>query len=266
MARPTGGYVKWYRKLKNSWLGQDGYARAILDFLVRDANRYPGTEMLDRQLVTVDRAELATSLDEIFRNTGFSRRIIIERLHKLEKDGVIRQKVSKHGRIISISNYDNYQVDDTTHDTDFDTTHDTKHDTHIGDLEKRDLKKSEKSEKKPKPKKERLLTWTHDDPYAKAFENLKSFPAYWAIFDLESDRKTLESHRAKYVLTIADLEQVTYELRHYMDGPRGATVVSPRGTLATFVKNFAERRAKRAAEAPAPIDLYAGIKFRSRAQ
>lgn len=125
MSRPTGGYVKWHRKIKNHWLGKDGYSRAILDYLLRDANWFPATEMLGRQRVYLKRGELATSLKEISENTWFAKRIIIDRLKRLSDDGIICQKISKHGRIIFICNYEKYQADDTGIDTDGDTPFDT---------------------------------------------------------------------------------------------------------------------------------------------
>ena len=103
--------------------------------------------------------------------------------------------------------------------------------------------------KRPKPG---VRVWEPSDPLARVFDNLAAFSAYWAIFDVEHERRTLEAHRARNDLSIADLERVSWELRCWADGPNGAKVKSPRGTLATFVANFVKRRATDQPPPPPP--------------
>lgn len=92
-------------------------------------------------------------------------------------------------------------------------------------------------------------TWPSADPLAKVFENLKAFPAYWSIFDTEKDRGVIADHMKRHSLTVADMERVTWELKNWVDGAKGE-IKSPRGKLATFVGNFAERKAKNAPAVP----------------
>lgn len=84
-----------------------------------------------------------------------------------------------------------------------------------------------------------VKVWENDDEYAKVFSNLSAIPQYAKVFDREKDRATLKEHAEKYSLLVNDLEQITYELKHWADGRE---LKSPRGQLATFVRHFAERK------------------------
>jgi hypothetical protein len=280
MARHSAGYVRLYRKILEGKLRGDGHAQAVFGVLLCWANRKDGVSALNKQGFTLKRGQVVTSLHELHEQTGFARTTLKRVLERLQKRNTIGTTTSRAGTVITINNYDKYQapIDENESEAEHGRNRDeynpatkdaTNLATYSGDLEKRDLETISlappKKVKKPKAEKERLLTWTADDPYAKAFENLKGFAAYWAIFELEKERSTLDQHRQKYELTIPDIEQITYDLRHYMDGPKGDDVASPRGKLATFVKGFAERRATRPALSVTQPDIYAGIKFRSRA-
>jgi hypothetical protein len=87
-------------------------------------------------------------------------------------------------------------------------------------------------------------TWLDSEPLAKVFANLSAIPKYRAIFDVKKDRGTIEAHMERLGLSLAEMEQVTWDYRCWADGPNAEKIKSPRGTLSTFVRGFAERRSK----------------------
>lgn len=103
-----------------------------------------------------------------------------------------------------------------------------------------DKKTRERAAKKNTPSPEDQ-TWPESDPMAKVFSNLRSFPAYWAIFVREKERGVILEHMDRSSLTIQDMEQVTFELKCWVDG-HPDPIKSPRGKLATFVANYAKRK------------------------
>lgn len=96
-------------------------------------------------------------------------------------------------------------------------------------------------------KRDRVMSWDDSDPMAKVFANLKATEQYWLVFDAVKDRATIAGHMAEYGLTIRDMEKITYALRCYCDGLT-KTITSPRGVLATFVRNFVAREKKPTAQ------------------
>jgi hypothetical protein len=189
-------------------------------------------------------------------------RLLVERRLKCATEvGAIEQQTSNLGRIITIVNYDKYQLTDDEEQTASQTSNEQQDEhqmnirrTRIGEVreirEEREHAQSPPAEadrvKPPRTKKpkERIITWDESDPLAPAFENLKAFPKYLAIFVLEKVRKTLQSHMDHHKLSVSDLVTVTRDLMHWADGPNEAKVESPRGTLNTFIKNHAQRLAK----------------------
>lgn len=96
------------------------------------------------------------------------------------------------------------------------------------------------TQKTTKSKRDRIVTWADDDDLAQVFANLTACSRYAAIFDREKDRKGIYEHMSRYSLTVQEVEQITFELKTWADG--GPQIKSPRGVLATFVRNHAERK------------------------
>jgi hypothetical protein len=111
VARHTGGWVKLHRKILQSWIGQDGVAMSTLMTLVMWANRLDGKSGLRGQLVTLRRGQLVTSSRELKRQLGFAKTTIERRLALMEKDGIIGTQVGHSGTIITIVNYEKYQLE-----------------------------------------------------------------------------------------------------------------------------------------------------------
>ena len=270
MAHFDGGYFRVHRKMFNptSDFYGDGHAIAVFMCLLDLANWKDGTQPLRKQRVTLKRGQLVTKLDQIVGTTGFAKTTVFRVLKRLQKWNVIGMKADHDGSIVTIHNYDLYQSDgdecetNAEQDRNASATADATADATYPKKEKKEKKKNNTPGTKSPPK-ERLLTWTEDDPYARCFANLSEFPKYWDIFDREKDRKTLESHRTHYSLSVGDMEQITFDLKHWADGPNAAKVKSPRGTLGTFVKRHvdhqAERKQKDAPKKKSLFEIY-GVK------
>jgi hypothetical protein len=111
VARPTGGYVKLHRKILNSWVMDDPIAFTMLCLLVMWANREPGIALLHRQSVTLGRGQVATGRDELAKKLRCSKNKIDRLISRCEKDCILGSKRSNQGSIITILNYDKYQVE-----------------------------------------------------------------------------------------------------------------------------------------------------------
>ena len=122
MARHTSGWVKLHRQIMVSPIYQDGYALAIFTTILCWANYKPGKTIVNKQLVHLDRGELATSTLELASRFGWDRKTVERKLLLLEKNGTIVQRTSRHGRIIAICNYEKYQGDDDDDGTTVGTT------------------------------------------------------------------------------------------------------------------------------------------------
>ena len=109
MSRPTGGYVKLYRKILNSWVAEDPIAFTMLCHLVMWANREDGRAALHRQLKPLHRGQVATSDAELAVKLRCDRKTIRRRLEHLQDDGILAIDRDNHGTIITINNYNRYQ-------------------------------------------------------------------------------------------------------------------------------------------------------------
>lgn len=90
----------------------------------------------------------------------------------------------------------------------------------------------------------RQAGWEDSEPLAKVFAYLTSVAAYKAIFDLASDKRSLTAHMERNKLTIAEMEQVSFDFSNWADGPAGKKMKSPRGTFATFIRHYVERKSQ----------------------
>ena len=102
------------------------------------------------------------------------------------------------------------------------------------------------------PRGRRTTSWPPGEPFAKALANLAATPAYAAVFDTPHEIRTLKAHAERHSLTVAELEEVTWQLRCWADGPSAKEIKSPRGTLATFVGTYARKRPAKGAPSTAP--------------
>ena len=111
--RHTGGWIKLHRKVESSWIGNDASTFLVFTTLLTWANHTDSKIISYGKLITINRGQLITSVQELAKKWGLSSKIVERRLKLLESDGSIVQKVSNRGRIITICNYEEYQGSDS---------------------------------------------------------------------------------------------------------------------------------------------------------
>jgi hypothetical protein len=238
MARPRCGYLKLYRLPEDHDLENDPRAMFVWVKLLMWATYEPenicGT--------TYPAGTVVTSIDELSRKTLYSKKVIRGALDRLSKGTRVELLKGTRGTVVTICNWDKYQSILNSEGTPEGTPEGTQR-AHQGNSKGNSLRIKE-SKNQIKNSLSREWSWEDSDPFKEVFENLKGFDKYWAIFDREKDRKVIQEHMTLKRLSINDMIEVTRELRFWADGPNGAKVKSPRGTLATFVRNFVERKSK----------------------
>jgi len=88
---------------------QDGYVYAVLGRLTGWANVRPTEYRAYGKITILDRGQIITSIDELKKSLKFNKKTIVNVLTFLETSGVISQKTSRRGRIITINVYNKYQ-------------------------------------------------------------------------------------------------------------------------------------------------------------
>lgn len=109
MARFDKGYVKLYRKIENSWIGDDGIALAIFCLLLLWARRFESQIIFCGKPTTLSPGDVLTSTLEVSKRLKFSRKTVEKRFELLRKTGVIKTKKSRKGTIVTLVNWESYQ-------------------------------------------------------------------------------------------------------------------------------------------------------------
>ena len=112
--RFSGGWVKLYRKIEDTWIGSDYVAFCILVKLIFWANQKTTKKVLNGKLSTIKRGQVITSASEIAGAWGFDRKRVERKLKCLENDQVIDQLITPKGRLITVLNYSRYQDKETS--------------------------------------------------------------------------------------------------------------------------------------------------------
>lgn len=168
--RFTGGWVKMWRKLLDpEWMSCfDGYSRALLLDFVLMANIKEGRSIFrEGKVLYLKRGEILTSETELARSTGFSRSVIRRRIKLLEETGTILSKRDKHGTMITICNYDKYQMNDLREGLRANgwTTNDLQHNDNTQTINGLCSKEEKELKKTKKKRKEELNTLSCPESY-----------------------------------------------------------------------------------------------------
>lgn len=93
--------------------------------------------------------------------------------------------------------------------------------------------------------KKRSTTWEKEDPLNVVFLNLMKIDAYRLVFDRAKEEAQIGEMMARYGMTIGEMEEVTWQYSNWSSDLKGRKIQSPRGTLATFCRNFASKRVEK---------------------
>lgn len=108
---PTNGYVKIHRALMNHWLWNDLKKLRAWLYLLFAAAWEPETIVLSKGNIHLERGQLATSIRKLMAEWGYYSEATIKLLNLFESHGMIEKKSSHSMTIITIVNYDKYQLD-----------------------------------------------------------------------------------------------------------------------------------------------------------
>lgn len=115
MARYTGGWIKLYRKIEDDAVFDDVATLAVWTRLLLWASRKPGRKSLHGHVANLKRGQVLISADKLGRRLRLGRhkvgRKVIERaLKELTNRAAITLERGSSGTIVTITNYDSYQI------------------------------------------------------------------------------------------------------------------------------------------------------------
>ena len=117
MARFGNGWVRLHRSIFGSWIFKDAEAYRVFTLLIGWGNNRPTSTIFEGKNIAVGIGQIVTSAQEIAGQLGIDKRTVMRKLDLLELNGVLSQRMSHRGRIITINNYSVYQStnDDDCH-------------------------------------------------------------------------------------------------------------------------------------------------------
>lgn len=112
MGRHKGGWIKFHRKALDSLVAENGYKLSVWTTLLLSANHSESRIRFNRKLITIKPGQLVTSYRELSDRLGFARMTIFRVMKQLKEEGSISIDVGREGTLVTICNYEKYQVSD----------------------------------------------------------------------------------------------------------------------------------------------------------
>ena len=113
------GWIGIHRQLQEHWLWKSkepfDKRSAWIDLLLM-ANHQKEKIEFDKDFIEVERGQRITSLEKLANRWKWSRHKVSDYLNQLEQDGMLVQVRDNKKTLISIENYDKYQVQKETSD------------------------------------------------------------------------------------------------------------------------------------------------------
>lgn len=107
------GWISLYRKIRDSWIwkSQEPFDKrsAWIDLLLTVNHKYEKIEF-GGQIIEVERGQAITSIDKLAKRWRWSRHKVSDFLNRLEKEGMIIQIRDNKKTLISVENYNKYQI------------------------------------------------------------------------------------------------------------------------------------------------------------
>ena len=120
MGDKSKGWILLYRSIRDSWIWEKkpfDPARAWID-LILDANHDDGKVFTGSSLVRIKRGQDWVSVRSLAERWGWSKDRVRKFLKTLESDSMIRINTTPFGTLLTIVNYDNFQIrQDSKRDT-----------------------------------------------------------------------------------------------------------------------------------------------------
>lgn len=113
------GWISLHRQLQEHWLWKSkepfDKRSAWIDLLLMVNHQKEKVEF-DKGLIEVERGQRITSLEKLSKRWRWSRHKVSDYLNQLEQDGMLVQVRDNKKTLISIENYDKYQIQKETSD------------------------------------------------------------------------------------------------------------------------------------------------------
>ena len=113
------GWISIHRQLQEHWLWKSkepfDKRSAWIDLLLMADHQKEKIEF-DKDFIEVERGQRITSLEKLANRWKWSRHKVSDYLNQLEQDGMLVQVRDNKKTLISIENYDKYQVQKETSD------------------------------------------------------------------------------------------------------------------------------------------------------
>lgn len=113
------GWISLHRQLQEHWLWESkepfDKRSAWIDLLLMVNHQKEKIEF-DKEFMEVERGQRITSLEKLAKRWKWSRHKVSDYLNQLEQDGMLVQVRDNKKTLISIENYDKYQVQKETSD------------------------------------------------------------------------------------------------------------------------------------------------------
>jgi hypothetical protein len=106
--RFNSGWVKIHRWDDDHWLNKSLIAQGLWTKLIMMANYKESKILRNGKFETLERGQILTTIAEL-RGNDCGRAVVERLLNLMVVDGMITQKTSNDGRIITICNYSKYQ-------------------------------------------------------------------------------------------------------------------------------------------------------------
>lgn len=113
------GWISIHRQLQEHWIWKSkepfDKRSAWIDLLML-ANHQTEKIEFDKGFIEVERGQRITSLEKLAKRWKWSRHKVSDYLNQLEQDGMLVQVRDNKKTLISIENYDKYQIQKETSD------------------------------------------------------------------------------------------------------------------------------------------------------
>ena len=114
MADKQQGWILLYRSIRDHWIWQrDDYTHAWLDLLL-DVNHEERKILVDGKPVIIGRGQKWTSVRTLADRWGWSRCKVQNFLSCLQADQMVYLERTKRGTLLTLVNYDNFQIQQDT--------------------------------------------------------------------------------------------------------------------------------------------------------
>ena len=114
----TTGWIKIHREIREHWLAQDMEKLGRWIDLLLLANFEDGKVLSGDTLVELKRGQLVASLEFLAKRWNTSKRTVLRFLQLLESDQMLHRSAHRKVTILTICNYDSYQVSEKQSVTD----------------------------------------------------------------------------------------------------------------------------------------------------